>query len=89
MRLVPSKKEGKKWDAVFDDGKVVSFGAAGYEDYTMHRDEERRERYRKRHAKDLGEDVRTPGYLSYYVLWGDSTSRQKNLLDYQRRFGVD
>lgn len=90
MRLVPSKKATKKWDAVFSDGKVVSFGAKGYEDYTIHHDEERRERYRLRHAKDLkGGDVRTPGYLAYYVLWGDSTSRQANLLAYQRRFGVD
>lgn len=89
MRLVPSKKAGKKWDALFADGKVVSFGAAGYEDYTIHHDEERRERYRKRHLKDLKGDVRTPGYLAYYVLWGDSPSRQQNLLDYQKKFRVD
>jgi hypothetical protein len=63
------------------------FGARGYEDYTMHRDKERRRRYRIRHDKDLrtGDPTRA-GFLSYYILWGDSTSLQKNVQAYRRHF---
>ncbi len=77
----------KKWTAVFDDGKRVSFGAAGYEDYTQHHDKERRRLYRLRHEKDLKGDHRTPGYLSMFVLWGDSTDINANLRAYKKRFG--
>ena len=92
LRVVKSPKSEKKWRAVFqtDSGreKNVDFGAAGMEDYTQHHDKDRRERYRTRHKKDL--ETRDPtraGFLSYYVLWGDSTSFAENLAAYRRRFG--
>jgi hypothetical protein len=34
----PSKKRDKKFDAQLPDGKVVSFGAKGYSDFTLHKD---------------------------------------------------
>eukprot|EP00965_Chrysotila_dentata_P153522 5073779-Pleurochrysis_carterae.AAC.1 len=39
----------------FGDGskKRTPFGAKGYDDYTMHKDKDRRERYWQRHVKDL------------------------------------
>jgi hypothetical protein len=43
-----SRRAGKKWDAVFEmpsgRSKTVSFGATGYQDFTMHHDAERRQR---------------------------------------------
>ena len=89
MKLMKSHNPEKKWDAVFNDGKIVSFGASGYDDYTLTGDKAQRDRYRMRHRKDLKGDVRSPGYLSYYILWGDSTDMQKNLRDYKRRFDID
>ena len=87
MKIVPSHLKGKKYDAVFEDGKVVPFGAAGMDDYTKTGDKEQRERYRTRHAKDLKtNDPQKPGYLSYYLLWGDSTSLTANLTAYRKRF---
>jgi len=91
LRVVKSTKPEKKFDAVFlkDNGKekIVSFGASGMSDYTIHKDKERRERYRKRHQKDLRtNDPTRAGYLSYYILWGDSTSLKKNISDYKKRF---
>ena len=69
--------------------KNVDFGAAGMEDYTQHHDKERRERYRQRHKKDLDtKDPTRPGYLSYYLLWGESTSLDQNLASYRHRFGL-
>lgn len=92
IKVVKSDRPGKKWKAVFDvDGrsKTTHFGAAGMEDYTQHHDKERRERYRSRHKKDLttGDPTRA-GFLSYYLLWGDSTSLDQNLSAYKSRFGL-
>jgi hypothetical protein len=90
--LVKSPKPDKKFRAVFVDEKTgrkrqTDFGAKGYDDYTLTHDKEQRERYRERHKKDLktGDETRA-GYLSYDILWGDSTSIQKNLAAYKSKF---
>ena len=53
-------------------GKVVLFGARGYEDFTTHHDVERRERYRTRHQRDRLDDPYAPGFWSMWALWGES-----------------
>lgn len=69
--------------------KHTEFGDAHMQDYTQHKDPERRRLYRLRHQKDLGtRDPTRAGYLSYYILWGDSTSMQKNIEEYRRKFNV-
>jgi hypothetical protein len=78
-----------KWTAVFDDGKRTDFGAVGYQDYTQSHDKERRRLYRIRHAKDLETgDPRRAGFLSYYLLWGNSSDLNANIAEYERRFNV-
>jgi hypothetical protein len=82
-----------KWKAVFtrEDGrkKTTLFGSAGMQDFTLTGDEEQRARYRDRHRKDLmTNDPTRAGYLSWHLLWGDSTSFQKNLSAYKRRFNL-
>lgn len=47
--------------------KWVHFG--GYEDYTKHQDEERRERFLKRNAKWKNSKPYTSSFMSYYILW--------------------
>ena len=86
-----SDKPGKKLMAVFtkDTGrtKTTYFGQAGADDYTIKKDKEQRTRYRTRHKKDLTTgDYTRAGYLSYYILWGNSTSRKDNIAAYKRRF---
>lgn len=80
--------DGKhKWVAVFSNGKRVPFGAVGYSDFTKHKDVERRERYRVRHQKDLAtKDPYRAGYLSYYILWGDTPDIKEAVRQYNRRF---
>jgi hypothetical protein len=99
-KVIPSDRKGKKWTAIFcmckgesccaeGDKKKIYFGAAGYDDYTITKDKEQRERYRKRHQKDLRtNDPTKPGYLSYYLLWGDTTSLQQNIKDYKKKFNL-
>ena len=67
--------------------RVTHFGASGMDDYTKSHDKEQRERYRTRHKKDLetGDPTRA-GFLSYYLLWGTSTSLSENIASFKRRF---
>lgn len=88
MRIEASPLKTKKWRAIFSDGAYTDFGDPLYEDYTQHKDEKRRELYKQRHKKDLQtKDPRRAGFLSYYILWGDSTSLEENIRKYKRMFG--
>jgi hypothetical protein len=96
MRIVIkiSKNKDKKYSAIFYDDndkkiKTTNFGSAGMNDYTLTGDKEARKRYRERHAKDLDtKDYKRAGYLSYYILWGDSTSLQENIKNYKKKFNL-
>ena len=88
-----SDKPGKKLVAVFtkDNGrtKTTHFGSSGMDDYTLTKDKEQRKRYRSRHKKDLKTgDYTRAGYLSWYILWGNSTSRKENISAYKKRFNL-
>jgi len=92
MVVSKSDKPKKKYVAIFTDTetgrtKKTYFGAAGMDDYTLTKDKEQRARYRSRHKKDLktGDPTRA-GFLSYYLLWGDSTSLRTNIASYKKRF---
>ncbi len=89
--IKPSTKSDKKLMAIFtkENGrtKTTHFGSKGMDDYTITKDKEQRTRYRQRHKKDLKtNDPTRAGYLSYYILWGDSTSRKENIKHYKKRF---
>ena len=74
-----STRKHKKYEADVD-GRKIHFGDDRYEDYTRHRDKERRRLYRSRHK--YGEDDLEPitaKTFSNYLLWGDSTSIKKNM----------
>lgn len=87
VKIVPSKNFTKKYDAHFSDGTKTSFGDSTMQDYTQHGDAQRRESYRARHKKDLQtNDPTRAGYLSRYILWGNSTSLTKNIAEYKRMF---
>lgn len=94
IKMVVEKGTGKnkKLKAIFYDAegkkiKTTQFGDSRYEDYTQHKDKKRRSKYLTRHKKDLEKgNYMNAGYLSYYILWGASTSRDKNIQAYKRRF---
>jgi hypothetical protein len=95
IKVMKSDKPKKKWTAVFklDNGKEkkVHFGSAGMNDYTLTGDKEARERYRKRTKNQIENPNTTPlspSYLSYYILWGDSTDIKKNISSYKKRFNL-
>ena len=89
MKLQRATDGKHKWVAEFKDGTHTKFGAVGYEDYTQHHDKERRGRYRIRHKKDLAtHDPKRAGFLSMEILWGNSTSLNKNVVEYTKKYGI-
>ena len=95
MKLVsiqPSMLDDKKYVALFDDNgrsKTIHFGSKGMDDYTLTRNKEQRERYLTRHRAN--EDWNKPdsaGALSRWILWGDSTSINKNIAVFKKRFNL-
>ena len=84
--IVKSKKKDKKFDAVIDGKKTISFGAVGYSDYTKHHDDERKKRYLNRHKKN--ENPNNPTTASFYatnILW-NKPSLSASIKDINRRF---
>ena len=83
-----SKKSDKKFDAVIDGKKTVSFGAKGYSDYTRHKDPERKERYVSRHKKNedwTTSGIKTPGFYAKHVLW-NKPSLKGSVEDMNKKF---
>ena len=91
LQILKSDNPKKKYKAIFTkpDGKTktINFGSSTHQDYTQHHDKNRRLLYRKRHEKDLKGDPMRAGYLSFYILWGDSTSLQTNIRAFKKQFG--
>jgi hypothetical protein len=87
----PANDGVHKYAAKFENGrsKTTKFGAAGMDDYTKTHDKEQRARYIQRHEKDLAShDPTRAGFLSRYILWGESTSMLENLRRYRSRFNL-
>lgn len=89
--IIPSTNSDKKWMAIFkscknDATKVIHFGAKGYQDFTQHHNEKRKQNYLRRHSvTETWEDPYTAGSLSRYILWNKPT-RDESIKDYKRRF---
>ena len=88
--ITKSTNSKKKFDALVD-GKKISFGAAGYEDFTTHKNPKRKELYITRHAKREDWDksgVKTAGYWSKHLLWSKDTL-QKSIDDISRKHNLN
>jgi len=95
LKIVKAKDGKHKYAAVFrvegtggkHHEKVVKFGAVGYDDFTKHKDKERRRRYIERHGRgrEHWSSPDTPGALSRWVLW-NKTSLRESIKDFKRRF---
>lgn len=93
IAITKSNKAGKKMMAKFKNKETgrestTHFGATGYDDYTITKNKEQRARYRQRHKGDNLTNPRSAGALSYYILWGNSTSKRQNIASYKRRFNL-
>lgn len=80
-RLMLVEPDGRQFE------KSIHFGARGYEDFTTHKDEARKQKYIARHAKNEDwEDPLTRGFWSRWILWNLPTIRG-SVADVRKRFG--
>ncbi len=62
-----SDKTDKKYYIITNTNKKVYFGAAGYEDFTITKNEDQRQRYITRHKKNEDwNNINTAGFWSYH-----------------------
>ena len=76
----------KKFNAAIDGKRTVPFGQKRAEDYTMHKDDIRKQRYIERHrSRENWNDPTTPGFYSRWLTWNKPTLRE-SVADVNKRF---
>tara|TARA_R110002126_G_scaffold11970_1_gene52664 strand:- start:38 stop:349 length:312 start_codon:yes stop_codon:yes gene_type:complete len=98
MKIVEAQpKTGKRFTAIFrlhKGGKVIKITHFGQRNpkqgtYIDHGDKKKRDAYRARHKKDLDtKDFKRAGFLSYWLLWGEKKTLNKNIEDYKKKFNL-
>lgn len=82
-----SSRQTKRFVATLNNGEKIHFGNKGSSTYLDHHDKTKRDNYRKRHLLNPLENSlinnlkMSPALLSYYVLWGDSTNMNNNVIN--------
>ena len=67
---------------------TIHFGQAGASDYTLHKDDRRKENYQYRHIGDNITDLTKPGCWSWWLLWNLPTL-DESIRDMERTFGIE
>jgi hypothetical protein len=83
--IKPSSRKDKKYDAIIDGKKTIPFGDKNYQDYTMHKDKERKQRYLERHKNDNYKNPLYPSFYSTNLLWSKPTLNE-SIKDINRKF---
>lgn len=83
--LERSDKKNKKWMVSFITDKnrikTIHFGFSPMQDYTQHKNKDRRDRYEKRHkVNENFNNVKTPAFWAYNLLWNPFTSSFKKAI---------
>ena len=86
MKLSNSTRAQKKYQVELD-GRTIHFGAAGYEDFTSHKDPQRKARYLARHSGEDWSDPTTAGFWARWLLWNKRTVAE-SIHDVSKRFNL-
>lgn len=84
--LAKSTRKDKKYMVITPENKKVHFGSSEHEDYTMHKDDKRKQRYLVRHKKRedwTGDGMDKAGFWARWLLWNEDTIEEsiKYLMD--------
>ena len=85
-----SDKPNKKFFIITSDNKKVYFGQATASDFSIHKNEERKLRYIKRHYKNENwtkSGINTAGFWSRWYLWNMPTL-DASYKDIKKRFSI-
>ncbi len=81
--IYESARADKRFVAIFEDGERVNFGQRDAQTFVDGASEAKKNAYLARHgaagARENWEDIRTPGALSRWILWGDSRDLAENV----------
>lgn len=89
MKIESSTRKDKRFMITFQNGTVVHFGLKGGTTYIDSGDKVKRKNYLARHkVNEDWSDPYSPGALSRYLLWGDSTDLETNHRKFMRLFNV-
>lgn len=86
-----SDRPNKKYKVVIDDKKTIHFGQKGASDYTIHKNDDRKERYINRHKKreDWNKSgIETAGFWSKNLLWNKKTLRD-SINDINKKYNIN
>ena len=72
-----SDRPDKKYFIITNDNKKIYFGQASASDFTLHKDEARKQRYINRHKKNENWNNKdTAGFWSRWLLWEKQTIKE-------------
>ena len=79
--ITPSNNQNKKIKVVIDDTKnnnkkTLHFGDSRYQDFTKHKDPERKKTYLSRHKNDKINNPNYAGFYSTNLLWNKPTLKE-------------
>ena len=78
--IKPSNNQNKKITAIIDDtknnNKKIHFGDSRYQDFTKHKDPERKKAYLSRHKNDKINNPNYAGFYSTNLLWNKPTLKE-------------
>ena len=86
FKLSISNRPSKKWK-IENNEKVVHFGDSSYEDYTLHKNEVRKQQYLLRHKDPYDAFRHQAGFWARWLLW-NKPSLEASVKDVERRFGL-
>lgn len=84
----PATNKKFKYFILTSTGKKIHFGSSDYQDFTIHKDPERKQRYINRHQKreNWGKSgINTAGFWSRWLLWNKPTIKE-SYDDIKKRF---
>ena len=84
--LEKSNRKNKKFVIIMDNMKH-HFGQSGYEDYTIHKDIERKNRYLKRTITQPQDNIHSPSFWSLNLLWNKTTLKD-SIKDVEKKYNI-
>lgn len=85
VKISKSPRKNKRLRVYLDDNRYFDFGLDTGETFIDHKNEKKRDAYRKRH---IGNDIErylietltpSPALYSWFLLWGDSSDLMTNI----------
>lgn len=90
--LTKARAKNKKYSIIINTTngpRRINFGDDRYEDFTQHKDPERKKRYILRHEKNEDwNDPTTAGFFAKWVLWNKPTI-EESIKDIKKRFNIN